>query len=296
MKRKSNPFFSVIIPVYNRPDYIVRSAASVLNQTYSDYELIIVDDGSTDNTLSVIQQFSDKAVILHQKNKGVSSARNLGISAAKGRFIALLDSDDIWKKSKLQRQYEFIGDHSGIRIFQCNENWIRGGRKVNPQKKHLKPSGDIFAESLQMCLVSPSAVVISKTVFEDYGLFDEDLIVCEDYDMWLRISSREKIYLQNEYLLDKTGGHEDQLSASCWGMDRFRIYSMIKLLEDDSAEKFLTGKQIGEILNVLKKKLEVLKKGAAKRNNDRFTEKITVLEKHINSERYSRKDCQFLLE
>ena len=222
------PLFSVIIPTFNRKEETARAVRSVLAQTLSDHEIIVVDDGSTDGTPLLREEFGGRIIYLSQKNSGVSSARNRGIRESSSRYIAFLDSDDLWLPDKLAAHREFLARNGGMAIHQTNETWIRKGRRVNPMNRHRKPSGHIFIASLDLCLVSPSAVCMERSLFDRYGLFDELLPACEDYDLWLRISSREPVGLIDRELTVKHGGHDDQLSKKFWGMDRFRLYAILK--------------------------------------------------------------------
>ncbi|MBU0650624.1 glycosyltransferase, partial [bacterium] len=124
----------------------------------------------------------------YQKNSGVSSARNKGILLSKGKYLAFLDSDDEWKKNKLKKQIEFFKENPALKICQTDEEWIRNGKWINQKKIHQKKSGWIFEPSLELCLISPSSVIIHKDIFDHIGLFDETLMACEDYDLWLRIT------------------------------------------------------------------------------------------------------------
>ena len=219
------------MPTFNRADKVARAISSVLRQTFSPYEIIVIDDGSTDGTMASLSPFRNKIrIIRHSVNMGVSAARNSGIRASRSPFVAFLDSDDHWMPEKLEIQTGYFKGNPGAVACQTEEIWIRKGLRVNPRKKHLKPSGDIFQQSLKLCLVSPSAVMLKKSIFDEVGLFDEELPVCEDYDLWLRISCRHPIALINRKLVVKEGGAPDQLSTSLKGMDRFRIKALIKLL------------------------------------------------------------------
>ncbi len=259
---------SVIIPVYNRDTLIKRALDSVLNQTRPADEIVVVDDGSTDATPSVLAGYGDKICAVHQKNKGVSTARNRGIRASTGNWIALLDSDDEWLPDKLSMQETWLKENSGFRICQTDEIWIRRGKRVNPMKKHMKVHGDIFLPSLKRCLVSPSAVLFERRLFEEVGGFDESLPVCEDYDLWLRISLRYPVGLLPDAGIIKYGGHADQLSRSLWGMDRYRVTALEKLLADNP--ELSPDKQIA-VLRELIHKLTVLHRGALKRNTNGIT-------------------------
>ena len=222
----------VIIPTFNRKQEVIRAVSSILSQSFTDFEIIVVDDGSSDGTKTALDQFRDRITyIAHTTNRGVSAARNTGIKQARDPFIAFLDSDDYWLAEKLAVQIDFFNHHPQALICQTDEIWIRNGRRVNPKKRHLKPTGDIFNPCLKLCLVSPSAVMLKRSLFDEVGLFDEDLPACEDYDLWLRISCRYPIYLIKQRLIVKTGGNRDQLSSRHMGMDRFRIKALAKLIK-----------------------------------------------------------------
>jgi glycosyltransferase involved in cell wall biosynthesis len=251
---------SVIIPVYNRSGTIKRAVDSVLSQTVKPYELIVVDDGSTDETGDLLKSYGNRIILLRQENRGVSAARNAGIKIARGNWIAFLDSDDEWLSEKLQYAVEYIRKNRQCKIFQTEEIWIRNGKRVNAKVKHKKLSGYIFKESLDLCLISPSAVVIKKELFEEIGGFDEYLPVCEDYDMWLRITRKYPAGLDERFGIIKYGGHEDQLSRSFPVMDQYRIKAMEKHLADEKLAQM--------VLPVLIRKLKIVISGARKRNKD----------------------------
>ena len=243
---------SVVIPTCNRADLVLRALASVRAQTRPPSEILVVDDGSTDATVERIRAAFPEVTLLEQKNRGVSAARNTGIQKARGAFIALLDSDDEWLPQKLDRQLAAIEKANDNDTLLCHtdEIWIRGGRRVNPMKKHQKYGGRIFERCLPLCVISPSSVLLHRSLFETIGLFDEDLPVCEDYDLWLRVTARYPVLYLNEPLIVKYGGHADQLSHKYWGMDRFRITALQKILasgelgepEQAAAEAMLLNK------------------------------------------------------
>lgn len=222
---------SVIIPTFNRAHKIARAVASVLYQTFADYEILVIDDGSEDTTSKALAPFLPHIqCITHSKNLGVSAARNTGIRASDSPLIAFLDSDDYWLPDKLATQVSFFSEHPEAVACQTEERWIRRGVRVNPMKKHFKPSGEIFEPCLKLCVVSPSAAVVKRSLLEEVGVFDEDFPVCEDYDLWLRISWEYPIWLIPEPLVIKEGGSPDQLSRSIEGMDRYRIRAIARLL------------------------------------------------------------------
>ncbi len=257
---KDLPLVSVIIPTYNRGWIVCEAVDSVLAQDYPNFEVLVVDDGSTDNTKDLLGKYKDNIRVLYQKNRGVSAARNIGIKKANGEYIAFLDSDDLWEKKKISSQIDFFRKKPEALICQTEEIWIRNGKRVNPKNKHKKPSGMIFEASLLLCLVSPSAVMIKKTLFDSVGLFDENLPACEDYDLWLRISLEYPIYLTPEPFVIKKGGHDDQLSAA-HGLDKFRIMSLQKLLSDEKISETYRKKT----LSVLLTKCDIYAKGCEKR-------------------------------
>ncbi len=253
---------SVIIPVYNRPVLIKRAIQSVLNQATPPRETIVIDDGSDDETPQVLQSYADKIHIIRQVNRGVSAARNLGIRQASAEWIALLDSDDEWTPRHLSLARTYYNNNPGYRIFQSEEIWIRNGRRVNPRRKHHKRSGRIFIPSLALCLVSPSAVFIKKTLLDEVGLFDESFPVCEDYDLWLRIAKTNDIGLDEHPTVIKYGGHADQLSRRYYGMDYYRIQAMEKHIHSTELDRNEQKALYGELLI----KLEILIKGLSRRN------------------------------
>jgi glycosyltransferase involved in cell wall biosynthesis len=257
----SSPFFSVIIPVFNREILIKRAIKSVLDQSYSNFELIIVNDGSNDKTKESILSFTDQRIVYYeQENLGVSIARNNGAKIAKAPYLAFLDSDDEWLGTKLEKQFEYIDENPETKILHGEEQWVRNGKRVNPKKIHQKGGGDQFIPSLSLCLISPSTVVLDKQSFFDLGCFREDFKVCEDYDLWLKYTSLYNVGFIKDPLIIKYGGHEDQLSQKYHSMDMYRIKSLLWILENRDLSK--TRKE--NLLEVLDNKITILKKGFAK--------------------------------
>jgi glycosyltransferase involved in cell wall biosynthesis len=255
---------SVIIPTHNRADVLGRAIASVLGQSWSDLELIVVDDGSTDHTAEVLAGFGDPRLTgMHQENKGVSSARNRGIAASGGRFIALLDSDDSWMPDKLEKQVRFMAE-SGFAISQTDEIWIRNGTRVNPRFKHAKPAGWFLERSLEMCLISPSCVMFSRDLWDELGPFDERLPACEDFSLWLRVGARYPVGLVPEALTVKAGGHADQLSRRITGLDLYRVYAILDLLKTMN----LNPEQRKMAAMALKERVRLYAQGCIKHGKD----------------------------
>ena len=256
------PRVSVIIPTFNRSKKVVKAVESVLNQDLKDFEIIVVDDGSTDNTNKTLSKYMSSIKYIRQSvNRGVSAARNRGIKNSTASWIAFLDSDDYWLNEKLSVQIEFVDRNPGAVACQTEEIWIRNGKRINPKRRHKKPSGDIFKQSLKLCLVSPSSVILKRSLFKEVGFFDETLPAAEDYDLWLRISCRYPIYLIDKGLVVKEGGHEDQLSRRFAGMDRFRIKAIVSLIESG----ILSADQISQAMEELFIKCRIYGEGCIKR-------------------------------
>lgn len=241
---------------------VQEAVASACAQTGVDVDIVVVDDGSTDGTADALRAaFGDRIRVLVTPPRGVAAARNAGVAASRADRIAFLDSDDLWRPRKLAAQLAWLAAHPGVRICQTQEIWIRGGVRVNPCAHHHKPAGDIFAASLQRCLVSPSAVLLDRQLFERVGGFDVSLPACEDYDLWLRIARTEPVGLVDAPLVIRRAGHPDQLSRRYWGMDRFRVAALARLL----AEGRLSAGQRAAALAVLKARCAILAAGAARR-------------------------------
>ena len=269
---------SVVIPSYNRKDFLKRSIDSAINQTKKPLEIIVVDDGSTDGTETMIKSDYDFVKFIKQKNKGVSAARNIGIKVSIGEWICFLDSDDEWKKDKLEKQINAMKSNPGYKFFHSNEIWIKNGLRINQKKKHKKYGGDIFDKCLDMCRISPSSVMIDKTVFDEVGNFNEDLVVCEDYELWLRICDKYRVFFIDEPLIIKYGGHQGQLSYSIESIENHRIKALEYLILEN-----LNRKNKRHAIQMLLSKLNIYLKGLVKRRkNDEiavYKEKIKVWNK-----------------
>ena len=255
-------YISVIIPTYNREKFLEIAIESVLNQSYKKFELIVVDDGSTDNTSQILKKYSN-ITELYQKNSGVASARNYGIKKAKYEWIAFLDSDDSWMSDKLQKQVKFH-KNSNLLFSHTDETWIRDQKIIKKKPYQSKPSGNCFLDNISFCKISPSTVLLHTSILEKVGNFDENLKICEDYDLWLRASREYKIGYINEELIIKTAGHKGQLSFSEFGIDRYKVVALKKQLNSDFHK---------EVKEELIKKLQILVKGAKKHSNNFYLEK-----------------------
>ena len=238
-----------------------RAIESVYTQTYHDFEIIVIDDGSTDETSKMMTDLFPNVRYFYQPNSGVSSARNTGLSHAKGEWIAFLDSDDEWLPLKLEMQVNLFNNNPGYKICHTNERWIRNGTEVNQMKKHKKSGGWIFPQCLPLCAMSPSSIVMHRSIFKEIGGFDTSLPACEDYDMWLRITAKYPVLFIEEAQIIKYGGHDDQLSKKYWGMDRFRIKALQNILLQNSLNDDYTQ----QATQVLLKKCKIFQQGALKR-------------------------------
>jgi glycosyltransferase involved in cell wall biosynthesis len=255
---------SVIIPTHNRAAFLKEAVESVLQQSYSNLEVLVIDDGSTEDQEKFLGGFVGAYRLIRQEQKGVSSARNRGIHESSGEYMAFLDSDDLWDKRKIQRQVERMESLPDIFLGHTDEIWIRKGVRVNPMKKHQKSGGSIFSKCIPLCMISPSSVIVRRELFERVGLFDESLPACEDYDLWLRVGKDHLVDYIDEKLTIKRGGHPDQLSRKFWGMDRFRVRALANLLKEGG----LSPEQREEALSAYKEKCFILSKGSKKRGHE----------------------------
>ena len=261
---------SVVIPTYNRIALVERAIDSVLRQSIKPFDIIVVDDGSDDGTSEMIQKKYRSIKLVQQQNSGVSAARNNGIKHAKGDWIALLDSDDEWTEKKLENQVNRLIKNPDYHFCHTNEIWIRNGVRVNQKKRHQKYGGYIFDKCLDICRISPSSTLFKKNILEHVGWFDTQLPVCEDYDLWLRITADYKILFVDEPLIIKYGGHTDQLSQSVEGIELFRIKSLENLL----ANTELSPQKKNLAITMIIKKLNIYLNGLIKRKKQTETEQV----------------------
>ena len=261
---------SVVIPTYNRIALVERAIDSVLMQSIKPFDIIVVDDGSDDGTSEMIQKKYRSINLVQQQNSGVSAARNNGIKHAKGDWISLLDSDDEWTEKKLENQVNRLIKNPDYHFCHTNEIWIRNGVRVNQKKRHQKYGGYIFDKCLDICRISPSSTLFKKNILEHVGWFDTQLPVCEDYDLWLRITADYKILFVDEPLIIKYGGHTDQLSQSVEGIELFRIKSLENLL----ANTELSPQKKNLAITMIIKKLNIYLNGLVKRKKQTETEQV----------------------
>ncbi len=265
------PTVAAIIPTRDRAALVERAVASVLAQTRPPDELVVVDDGSTDGTAERLREkFPRRGTqgrgpgidVVRLEGLGVSAARNRGIRATTSDWLAFLDSDDEWLPDKLEAQLAArAGEGSqDYLLCHCDEIWIRNGRRVNPRRRHAKRGGFIFRHCLPLCVISPSAAMVHRSLFERVGLFDESLPACEDYDLWLRVCAHHPVLYVDCQLVKKYGGHADQLSRTV-ALDRYRIRALEKIL---AAGELEDGDRRAAAAT-LEGKIEVYAGGARKR-------------------------------
>jgi len=256
------PLVSVIIPTFDRAPWLGEAIASVLAQTYAHLELIVVDDGSHDATSEVVQAFEPALTSIRQAHAGVSAARNRGVAASHGELVAFLDSDDLWRPSKIAAQVALLQQQPPAQACYTDEIWIRHGVRVNPKLIHQKHSGWLFEHSLPRCIISPSSIMLRRTLWNQLGGFDESLPACEDYDLWLRLTLATPVLLLPERLIVKRGGHADQLSRCIPLLDQYRITALEKIL---TVPLTLSQRQL--VLAHLVQKCRVVAQGARKRQH-----------------------------
>ena len=252
---------SVIIPTYNRGPFLEKAVNSVLAQSCNAYEIIVIDDGSDDDTRTRMGKYDSRIRYIYQENRGPSAARNRGIEEAQSPFLAFLDSDDLFQPEKIKTQLSSMQQQPDYLISHTDEIWYRRGKLLNQKKKHHKPGGYIFVRCLEICAVSMSTVMVRRELFDDIGMFDETLPCCEDYDLWLRASIKYHFLKIDVPLTIKNGGRTDEISYQFRvGMDKYRIASIRSLLKKQS----LTTEQISLARKVLVNKAGIYGNGCLK--------------------------------
>jgi len=256
------PLVSVVIPTFNRAAWVGEAIASVLAQDYLTIELIVVDDGSRDTTAQVVQPHASALTYIQRPHRGVSAARNHGVTASRGDLIAFLDSDDLWLPDKVAEQVALFAQCPQLQACYTDEIWIRRGVRVNPRHIHRKHSGWIFHQSLPRCTISPSSIMLRRSQWDRLGGFDEQLPACEDYDLWLRLTSTTPVHLIPQPLIIKRGGHPDQLSHTVPILDIYRITALEKILATP-----LSRSQRQAVLQQLIQRSRIVAQGAHKRGH-----------------------------
>lgn len=276
---KNEKLISVIIPVYNRPNLIKRAIDSVINQTYKFFEIIVIDNGSTDNTADIVEKNYKSVNLIRQNHTGVASARNKGIINSKGKYIAFLDSDDEWLPEKLNIQIKDFFNNQNCKISHTDELWIRKGMKVNKPKKYEKFGGYIFSRCLDVTMVGTSTVMLKKEVFNEVGMFDEKMPVCEDNDLWLRIALKYEFNFIKKQLTIKYGGHGDQLSTCVPFQNQWRVHTMYKILKNKLTDK---KEYIYALREKLHMEIEIILSGLEKKNKFSIMKKYETIRDELD--------------
>lgn len=256
---------SVVIPAYCRPAQTIRAIDGLLSQSGIDIRVIVVDDASPESLSEAREKVEESGHlwIRRDENGGPGAARNEGAAAVGSKWIAFLDSDDEWLPEKMRRQMKWHRENPTCRISQVREEWIRNGKPVKKPQKWEQRGGDLFSESIERCSVGPSCVMIRRDLWDESGGFDESFRVCEDYELWLRITRTEEVGLvPGPAMVRKHGGHADQLSTSTPALDRYRIAALAKLRRGGQ----LSEKQRGLVERGIREKAKFLAKGAEKRD------------------------------
>lgn len=277
-----NEKISVIIPTFNRASLLERALISVANQTYKPFEVIVVDDGSDEenrqSTKTLVESWRTRLPVkfIQTENRGVSAARNTAASHATGSWLAFLDSDDEWLPEKLSKQIEFSHQNPSFSLIHSEEIWVRNGVRVNATKKYKKQGGWAFLNSLPQCCISPSTVLVKSDYFKDFKGFRETFPVCEDYDLWLRMTLKKQVGLVDEPLVIKYGGHQDQLSQKLKAMDYYRVLAINDILKEDFSVQQWREQARHTLLN----KCDVLLNGYIKHKNmNNYSEILAIKER-----------------
>ena len=253
----SLPLVSVIIPTYNRRDLVGEAIKSVRMQTYPNYEIIVVDDGSDDGSDGLSGE--KDLVYLRLAHSGMAGrVRNAGVDAARGKLVAFLDSDDLWRPQKLELQVPSCGR---FRITHTRELWLRNGVEVSQKGQRHRREGMIFEDSLRKCIIGPSTVMMERSLFTETGGFREDIEIGEDYEYWLRITPANKVGYVDEPLTVKRAGHGDQLTEKYGHIEIFRIEALLNLLQGGG----IPGRLQPSAATELARKCRIYAAGARKR-------------------------------
>lgn len=226
------PLISVIIPAYNRKHLLLEALASVSAQTFDDMETIVADDGSTDGTFEAVRREFPGVRYVRSAHTGFPGrVRNTGAAEASGKYLAFLDSDDLWVPEKIELQMRVFEAHPETALCHTRELWLRNGKEVSQAGQIHKREGIIFSDSLRKCIIGPSTVVMEKTLFDMYGGFREDLEIAEDYELWLRITCSNPVAYSDSALTVKRAGIWDQLSERYGHIEYYRIQALKALVD-----------------------------------------------------------------
>lgn len=221
-----NPLVDVIIPSHGRPELLEEAVASVLQQSFAALHLYIVDDASPELLQPKIHCDDNRVTWLRLKKRiGPGGARNAGVALGRSRYIAFLDSDDLWDVSKLAKQVAQLEKDSSLQWVHCNEQWQRHGKSVPQRAEHRKQGGDFLERAFGRCLIANSAVVFRRTFYEKHGGFNTHFPVCSDFELWLRLLADSPVGFLDEALVIKRAGDWPQVSSTP-ETDRYRVLAL----------------------------------------------------------------------
>ncbi len=196
------PNVSIVIPAYNAMKYLPETIDSVLNQTYNDFEVLIINDGSSDHIVQWVSQLVDPRVkLISQTNQGVTVARNKGIACAQGEYIAFLDADDLWEPTILEKQVRCLEDNPAVGLVHTWMTIIDEQSKLTGKVMTSNAEGDAWKQVVELNTVPCSSVMVRRCCFETVGVFDQNLRNIDDWDMWIRIAARYPFAVIKEPLM-----------------------------------------------------------------------------------------------
>ena len=265
----------VLIPTRDRPSLTLEAIVSVTNQTYTNWECLVIDDGSNQENYDLLTKklkpIPNVKVSRNDISKGPAACRNFALRITDYNYVAFLDSDDLWMKEKLEKQVNALEQRNKEWI-HCNELWMRNNKTVNQKKIHRKQGGLFWKRSVSRCLISPSAVLFKRAFFQELGGFKESFPVAEDYELWLRALEKNSVGYLSEPLVLKRAGDWQQLS-SIQEIDRYRVLALHRALRRLRA---CTGKanrvRLNKLIEEGLKKTQVLVAGAKKHKSHRLAQ------------------------
>jgi glycosyltransferase involved in cell wall biosynthesis len=245
-KNSERPRVSVVMATYNYGQFITYAIQSVVNQTFTDWELVIVDDGSKDDTSNVVERhLSDQRIRYYfQPNRGQPHAKNAGIGLSRGQLIAFLDADDAWLPTKLAKQVRLFDNDPDLGVVYSRRFVMDAFGKVLTEELRDMARGDVLKEAIQRTIPPFSSTLVRREVFENVGMFDESIPVAIDYDLWLRVALKYRFDYVDEPLLLYRTGHANLSKRSVERLEIVLHRILPKFLSDDSVKERVGNKAI----------------------------------------------------
>lgn len=257
-----NPFVSVIIPTFNRLELLKQTVESVRNQTFKEYEVVVVNDGSDDGTAAWLGQQND-LIVINQENSGIATSRNKGIKTSKGEWLAFLDHDDIWGPDKLQTQVDFIKSNPEVSMVAVKH--VRLGTRIKQNRPGKWMKGDLFVKVFSESFIHTSSVMIKRAVLEKVGGFPTKYRFADEFDVWLKISQKYQIaffdgplvfirFYESNTSHNRIGVRTDtyDILMSNYDMDRIPLKVFLKTLSDHDISFGRAYVNLGDFENALK--------------------------------------------